>query len=143
MTTQPIRKRASNPSPRHTPGKIMTQMFGKYRGKVRDNDDPLRLGRLQVAVPSVLGQAELWAMPCVPYAGNQLGWFCPPPVGPNVWVEFEGGNIDMPIWSGCFWADGELPVEATSSSSLVFKSNTISLTINDTAAGVIPNEARS
>jgi uncharacterized protein involved in type VI secretion and phage assembly len=121
----------------------MTQMFGKYRGKVSNSDDPLRLGRLQVAVPSVLGQTEPWAMPCVPYAGNQLGWFCLPPVGTNVWVEFEGGNTDLPIWSGCFWAEGELPVEATSSSRLVFKSNTISLSINDTAADDIPKETRT
>jgi hypothetical protein len=65
------------------------------------------------------------------------------PVGTNVWVEFEGGNTDLPIWSGCFWAEGELPVEATSSSRLVFKSNTISLSINDTAADDIPKETRT
>jgi hypothetical protein len=119
----------------------MTPMFGKYRGKVSDRDDPLILGRLQVMVPSVLGQAVRWAMPCVPYAGKQLGWFCLPPVGSNVWVEFEGGNIDLPIWSGCFWEVGELPAEATSSSSLVFKTNTISLTVNDTIDGVTVNQA--
>jgi uncharacterized protein involved in type VI secretion and phage assembly len=111
----------------------MNQMFGKYRGVVTSQLDPSRLGRLQVKVPSVLGSAEAWAMPCVPYAGNQLGWFVLPPVGTSIWVEFEGGNVDMPIWSGCFWAPGELPAEATSPSTMVFKTNTINLTIKDTA----------
>jgi len=116
----------------------MTQMFGKYRGMVRGHElGPPRLGRLQVIVPAVLGSVEVWAMPCVPYAGKQLGWFCLPPVGSSVWVEFEGGDVNLPIWTGCFWEVGELPAEATSSSTLVFKTNTINLTINDAADGSV------
>ena len=68
------------------------------------------LGRVQVSVPAVLGDGRLsWAMPCVPYAGSQVGFFAIPPVGANVWVEFEGGDPDYPIWSGCFWGTGEVP----------------------------------
>jgi uncharacterized protein involved in type VI secretion and phage assembly len=82
----------------------MTQFFGKYRGKVKNNVDPMQQGRIHVSVPAVLGEGSLsWAMPCVPYAGSQVGFFAIPPVDANVWVEF-GGDPDAPIWSGCFWA---------------------------------------
>lgn len=84
--------------------------FGKYRGKVFNNLDPQRRGRIQVSVPAIYGQNTLnWAAPCVPYAGPQQGVFMVPPIGANVWVEFEGGDIDYPIWAGCFWGDGECP----------------------------------
>ena len=82
----------------------MTQFFGKYRGKVENNIDPMMLGRVQVSVPAVLGSGQLsWAMPCAPFAGPGVGLFTVPPVGANVWVEFEAGDPDYPIWSGCFW----------------------------------------
>lgn len=91
----------------------MSQFFGKYRGTVATNVDPLQLGRLQVQVPAVLGSGQMsWAMPCVPYAGPRVGFYAVPPVGANVWVEFEGGDTDYPIWTGCFWGAGELPMPA-------------------------------
>lgn len=72
----------------------MNQFHGKYRGKVLKNQDPLSLGRLQVSVPAVLGEGSLsWAMPCVPYAGKDVGFFMLPSEGSNVWVEFEGGIL--------------------------------------------------
>jgi uncharacterized protein involved in type VI secretion and phage assembly len=71
------------------------------------------LGRVQVQVAAVLGEGRSsWAMPCTPYAGNDIGLFMVPPVGTNIWVEFEGGDPDYPIWSGCFWGDQELPEAA-------------------------------
>lgn len=86
------------------------KFYGKYRGKVAYTKDPLNLGRIQVEVPRPFDENRLmWAMPCVPYAGKDVGWFTVPPVGSNVWVEFEAGNPDYPIWSGCFWGVGELP----------------------------------
>ncbi len=67
-------------------------------------------GRIQVSAPAVLGGTHArWAMPCVPYAGPGVGLFAIPPVGANVWVEFEGGDLDYPIWTGCFWGIGEVP----------------------------------
>ena len=51
-------------------------------------------------------------MPSVPFAGPKVGFFAIPPVGANVWVEFEAGDTDHPIWSGCFWGPGQLPAEA-------------------------------
>lgn len=84
--------------------------FGKYRGTVANNIDPNQKGRLQVSVPAVYENNSLnWAMPCVPYAGNQEGFFMIPPIGAKIWVEFEGGDINFPIWAGCFWGDGECP----------------------------------
>lgn len=91
----------------------MKQFFGKYRGKVTSSQDPENLGRIQVTVPAVLGEGiQSWAMPCTPYAGKDIGLFTVPPVGSNIWVEFEGGDTDYPIWSGCFWGKGELPQNA-------------------------------
>lgn len=89
------------------------QFLGKYRGKVTTSQDPLHQGRIQVQVPAVYGEERnSWAMPCSPYAGEDIGLFMVPPVGTNVWVEFEGGDPDYPIWSGCFWGDKELPQAA-------------------------------
>ena len=88
----------------------MTQYYGKYRGKVMNNNDPEQRGRIQVSVPGVFGDFPLnWAMPSVPYAGMQSGFYAIPPPQANVWVEFEGGDQDKPIWSGCFWGTGEAP----------------------------------
>jgi phage baseplate assembly protein gpV len=84
--------------------------YGKYRGVVIDNVDPLFLGRVLVEVGSIPGMALNWAMPCVPYAGFQTGFFFPPEIGANVWVEFEGGDPNYPIVGGCFWAEGEVPL---------------------------------
>ncbi len=54
----------------------MTEFFGKYRGVVTDNRDPLLQGRLRATVEDVFGEEECgWALPCVPYAGNGVGFF--------------------------------------------------------------------
>jgi uncharacterized protein involved in type VI secretion and phage assembly len=87
------------------------RFFGKYRGTVIGNVDPLNLGRIQAEVPSVAGYVSSWAMPCIPYADTNVGSFTPPPVGTNVWIEFEAGNPDDPIWSGVFFAPGDLSTE--------------------------------
>lgn len=87
--------------------------FGKYRGVVLDNVDIdpeyLGCGRVLVEVPQVPGSVLNWAMPSVPYAGLEVGFWMIPPIAANVWVEFEGGNPNFPIWSGCFWELGEFP----------------------------------
>ena len=111
----------------------MNPFFGKYRGKVVDNLDPLKLGRVQVSVPAVYGDGKMsWAMPCVPYAGNKVGLFAVPPKNANIWVEFEGGNIDYPIWTGCFWNSGEVPQAAATPSVKVFRTEGVELVMNDT-----------
>jgi uncharacterized protein involved in type VI secretion and phage assembly len=78
--------------------------YGKYRGIVADNKDPLMTGRVRARVPDVLGDAESgWAMPCAPFGGSQAGFFAVPAQGAGVWIEFEHGDPDYPIWSGCWW----------------------------------------
>ena len=111
----------------------MTDLFlSKYRGKVKINKDPMQLGRIQVSVPSVLGEGtQSWAMPCVPYAGSGVGFFAIPPVGANIWVEFEGGNPDYPIWSGCFWGAGEVPAKPAIAEMKVLKTDMGTITLND------------
>lgn len=110
----------------------MTQYYGKYRGKVENNVDPQLMGRIQVSCPAVLGSGQMsWAMPSAPYAGSGVGFFAIPPNGANVWVEFEGGNTDFPIWSGCFWAIGDLPPDVAIPQKKVFKTDTATLTLSD------------
>ena len=106
--------------------------YGKYRGKVVESLDPLELGRLQVAVASAPGLGYIWAMPCVPYAGPEVGFYFIPPIGANVWVEFEGGDVNYPIWVGCFWSEGEKPAEAVDPLIKVIRTQTATITINDT-----------
>ena len=88
--------------------------FGKYRGLVLNNIDPMQMNRLQVQVPDVGGLIPAtWAMPCVPVAGIQNGMVALPMIGSGVWVEFEQGDPDYPIWVGCFWGSAaEVPVLA-------------------------------
>lgn len=88
---------------------VRNRYYGKYRGTVEDNEDPTGRGRLQVKVPAVLGDQLAWAMPCVPYAGDNIGNYMMPEAGSGVWVEFERGDPSYPVWVGGFWADGELP----------------------------------
>lgn len=80
---------------------------GKYRGLVVDNADPEQLGRLRVKVPSVLGDQVVtgWATACVPYGGAAgQGLFAIPDRGAGIWVEFEEGDLEFPVWVGTFWS---------------------------------------
>ena len=88
--------------------------YGKYRGTVVNNVDPLQIGRLLVMVPDVLNiNLSSWAMPCLPVGGMQMGIFSVPPIGAGVWIEFEQGDPDYPIWTGCFYGSmAEVPAMA-------------------------------
>jgi uncharacterized protein involved in type VI secretion and phage assembly len=109
------------------------QFFGKYRGKVLENQDPENLGRIQVSVPYIMGDAPLagWAMPCMPYAGPNAGMFAVPPVEASVWIEFEGGNLNYPIWSGVYWEREQLPEAATGPLIKLLKTPKASFMIDD------------
>lgn len=79
------------------------EFYGKYRGTVTDIQDPLMMGRVRAKVPDVMGDLESgWAMPCLPFAGSGMGFFALPKVGAGVWMEFEHGDPDYPIWAGCW-----------------------------------------
>lgn len=109
--------------------RLENQYFGKYRGIVIDNKDPDQLGRVRVWVPSLFpveGDAQPpadnpsvseWAWPCSPFGGTaEQAMFFVPEVGAKVWVEYEEGNLDSPIWVGVFWSkpggQTEVPTEA-------------------------------
>src|SRR6187455_2687034 len=88
----------------------MTTYYGKYRGVVVNNLDPLQQGRIQVTCPDVTLPPSTWALPCFPVAGIQAGaWMLPNP-GTGVWLEFEQGDANHPIWSGCWYGSAaEVP----------------------------------
>jgi uncharacterized protein involved in type VI secretion and phage assembly len=90
------------------------QFFGKYRATVLNNVDPMQIGRIQVIVPDVSSFVPTsWAMPCTPVAGIGMGIYTVPPIGSGVWVEFEQGDPDYPVWVGCYWGEAaEVPVLA-------------------------------
>jgi len=77
------------------------EYFGKYRAFVTKNVDPMKMGRIKVKCPAVLGDYEsAWALPCLPPKVKNL-----PSVGELVWVEFEEGNPDLPIWTGVWYKE--------------------------------------
>ncbi|MFZ1425838.1 MAG: phage baseplate assembly protein V [Geminicoccaceae bacterium] len=116
--------------------------FGKYRGIVFNNQDPFRLGRLQVMIPEVLGEIPSgWASPCTPYAGTLAGFYAIPLPGAGVWIEFEAGDVSRPIWVGGWWAVGEIPPKAAGApamtTSKVLRSDTgFTIVLDDLAQNV-------
>lgn len=112
------------------------RFYGKYRGTVVNNLDPMQIGRVQVSVPDVSSAPpSSWAMPCLPVVGAQMGLYAVPPVGANVWVEFEQGDPDHPIWVGGFWSSAaEVPALARTPglSTIALSAAGASILINDT-----------
>ncbi len=107
--------------------------YGKYRGVVSDNDDPNGLGRIRVKVQDVLGDQESgWALPALLYAGDGVGLYLIPPVDAFVWVEFEHGDPDYPIWTGCFWLTSlAVPGEASGPDIKLLKTDIATIKIDD------------
>jgi uncharacterized protein involved in type VI secretion and phage assembly len=88
--------------------------YGVYRGTVVNNVDPLQTGRIMAMVPDVNSLVpSTWAMPCVPIAGKQMGTFMVPQIGAGVWIQYEGGDPDYPVWTGGWWGQvAEVPALA-------------------------------
>jgi uncharacterized protein involved in type VI secretion and phage assembly len=108
------------------------RFYGKYRGKVTDNNDPLMMGRVRAKVPAVFGEEETgWALPSAPYGGSGVGFFFVSPTDANVWIEFEGGNTDYPIWTGCFWNPGDTPTVPGLASTKIIKTDTATIKLDD------------
>jgi uncharacterized protein involved in type VI secretion and phage assembly len=108
--------------------------YGKFRGKVVNNTDPLNIGRVQVAVPEATGsRTSKWAMPCVLAAAAQMGIYAVPAVGSNVWVEFERGDPAHPIWTGDFWDKAaDVPAPGANGGVVLKSASGATIVINDT-----------
>jgi Type VI secretion system/phage-baseplate injector OB domain len=89
----------------------VSQFFGKYRGVVTDINDPLMTMRIKASVPDVFGDGTSgWALPCAPFGGSNVGMFALPTVSAGVWIEFEHGDPDYPVWTGAWWGSAaEIP----------------------------------
>ena len=95
------------------------ETFGRYyscyRGYVADRDDPDNLNRLRLIIPTVSSTNvyDYWAWPKSLFSGveNGKGYGAQivPQKGDLVWVEFEGGHPNKPIWSLGYRGTGELP----------------------------------
>lgn len=93
--------------------------------------------RIKAKVPAVLfDQASGWCLPCVPYAGKGYGMAILPEVGSAVWVEFEAGDVSHPIWSGCFWRDGEQPSDAKGTVKVLITKGGSKIVLDDDAPSI-------
>lgn len=109
--------------------------YGKYRGIVMNNE-PDAHGRIRVACANVMRDREMMAMPCVPYAGADVGFRFLPEKGDNVWVEFEAGDPGRPIWSGCFWKPDEFKRIKDASHIKIIKTKKVTIEIDDEAGSI-------
>jgi hypothetical protein len=113
------------------------RFYGKYRGLVVINVDPLGQGRIKAIVPEILGiLPSTWALPCTPYAGTLAGLFTAPMVGTGVWIEFEAGDVSRPVWTGCWWGSAQIPLNelgapATFASKVLRTDTGLMLSFND------------
>jgi uncharacterized protein involved in type VI secretion and phage assembly len=88
--------------------------YGLYSATVLNNIDPMQMGRIMVESPSTGGLTpSTWAKPCLPFTGKQMGASMVPQIGAHVWIQFEAGDPDRPVWMGGAWASaGEVPALA-------------------------------
>jgi uncharacterized protein involved in type VI secretion and phage assembly len=113
--------------------RLRNRFYGKYRGIVTDVD-PATM-RIKATVPAVLpGQKTGWCMACVPYAGQDVGFAFLPDTGAGVWIEFEGGDVSYPIWTGIYWRAGEPPSDATANVKVIVTKEHKLLLDDDTPA---------
>ncbi len=109
--------------------------YGKYRGVVTDVDAVTC--RIKATVPAVLGDAQTgWCVACVPYAGPQRGIAFLPEAGSGVWIEFEGGDVSYPVWTGCYWRDGEPPAGVAPNVKVIVTAAGLKLVLNDDEASI-------
>src|SRR6185503_8986709 len=110
--------------------RLRHRFYGKYRGTVTDVDEATL--RIKAKVPAVLGEQKTgWCMPCLPYAGDQVGVAFLPEPGAGVWIEFEGGEVSYPVWTGCYWREGEKPGDATPTVKAVVTRQGLKLLFDD------------
>jgi hypothetical protein len=116
---------------------LRTRHFGKYRAIVTDISDPQSLCRIRARVPAVFGdEISPWAMPASPFAGQQHGLVLLPQIGDGVWIEFEAGDPSQPIWSGCWWAIGQVPQPQGEVIRLLATSTGLQIALNEQSSEI-------
>ena len=111
----------------------MPQYFGKYRAKVVDIADPEQRARIRVYCPKVLGEYKSnWCEPCSPFAYDGGGDLSLPKVGETVWIEFEEGDANKPIYVGSWWSKSKSPFSSYSdaSNTRIFERDGAKITLN-------------
>jgi phage baseplate assembly protein gpV len=118
--------------------RVEGRYYGKYRGTVTDNSDPDNLGRLKAKVPRLLNDEETgWALPAFIYGGiSEQGFFAVPDIGAGVWIEFEGGDLSYPIWTGTWYSSNSIP-ESAQPAQKVLKTQSGHKLIFDDDAGTL------
>ncbi|HEY0785590.1 MAG TPA: phage baseplate assembly protein V, partial [Acidobacteriaceae bacterium] len=118
--------------------RVEGRYYGKYRGLVTDNADPSNLGRIQAQVPRLLGaETSGWALPAFPYGGaSQQGFFALPDVGAGVWIEFEGGDLSYPVWTGTWYTTGAIPESAQAGQKVLKTSSGHKIVLDDDAGSL-------
>lgn len=76
-------------------------LYGLYRAVVRNNVDPEQRHRMQVDVTGLRTISLPWAEACVSAAQGIT-----PGIGDDVWVMFEAGDANNPVWIGVHPARG-------------------------------------
>jgi uncharacterized protein involved in type VI secretion and phage assembly len=115
--------------------RVRNRFYGKYRGVVTEVDTSSL--RIKAKVPAVLGtQTTGWCRHCVPYAGKDVGMVFLPETGSGVWIEFEGGDVSYPIWTGCYWRDGEAPSDATQKVKAIVTAGKFKILVDDNAGSM-------
>jgi hypothetical protein len=114
--------------------RVGSTYYGKYRGIVTEVADPENRCRIRATVPAVLGEHPCgWAMPALPWAGNGHGVVMLPAIGSGVWIEFEAGRLNNPIWSGAWWAAGQRPEPQGDAVRVIVSEQGHSIVIDDEA----------
>ena len=87
------------------------EYFGVYKGVVCNIKDPEKRGRIKVTCPEVLGATveSAWCDPCVPVAYDGGGDFCIPHIDETVWLMFQGGDSNKPVYFGGWWQKDKTP----------------------------------
>jgi hypothetical protein len=118
--------------------RVEGRFFGKYRGQITDNNDPDNLGRIKAKVPRVLGDEESgWALPAFIYGGaSEQGLFALPDVGAGVWIEFEGGDLSYPVWTGTWYTSGAIPESAGPGQKVLKTKSGHKIVLDDDAGSV-------
>jgi uncharacterized protein involved in type VI secretion and phage assembly len=115
--------------------RMRNRFFGKYRGVVTAVDAGTM--RIKATVPAVLAdQPTGWCRACTPYAGDGQGFAFLPEIGTGVWIEFEGGDVSYPIWTGCYWRDGEAPTQVKAAVRVIVTNSGHTILLDDDATSI-------